>query len=264
MVGIVTRPLVRSQRTIESRLRMLGQKLNDELGFRDQRLRFTKRAMRAGPTVWALRNEQVETAAIVLPAGVVAELASATNDDAILYFGYNEEWQAVQAREQIEFVSSNLRFLIAGVEQTPDLRFRLEWAGARGNGDTITYPGSGAAHPHWQFDVDVGWIETLSEVAGGVGEVTEIDLDPESEIEEIDLGNDGGIVVAPRMVGRVSATLAGFHHLHLPARTMWHDRLCVMPDVATPQQHTPEHEDQIDRWVISALRYLRSEFRAYM
>ncbi|WP_380789359.1 hypothetical protein [Sphingobium xenophagum] len=253
----MTRPLVQGQRAVESRLRLLEQKLNEELGYRDQRLRFTKLAMRSGPTTWVLRNEQVDAAGLALPQGVVAELAVARNDSSILYFGYNEEWQPARERDQIEFVSSNLRFVIAGVEDMPDLRFRLEWAGLKTDAGIVGYPGTGAAHPHWQFDVDAGWVDPATPVELAV----EIDLEP--AIEEVDLGDGTGLmaVAAPR---RVSATLAGFHHLHLPARTMWHDLLCVMPDVATPQQHTPESHDQIDRWVISALRYLRSEFQAYM
>ena len=111
--------------------------------------------------------------------------------------------------------------------------------------------------------MDAGWINRLPLGAEGAEEAAiEIDLEPVTE--EVDLGDDGAVVVAPPPPPRVSATLAGFHHLHLPARTMWHDLLCVMPDVATPQQHTPESEEQIDRWVVSALRYLRSEFQTYL
>lgn len=256
----MSRPLVRAQPTVESRLRRFEQKLNDELGFRDQRLRFTKLAMRNGPTTWVLRNQTNEAAGLVLPQGSVAELAPAADDESILYFGYNEEWQPAHGRNQIEFTSSNLRFVISGVEAMPDLRFRLEWAGVKTEGGIVGYPGVGAAHPHWQFDVDAGWFDPAASEAGD-GEAIEIDLEPAAE--EIDL-DAGELMTAPPAKTRISATLAGFHHLHLPARTMWHDLLCVMPDMAVPQQHTPTSEDEIDRWVISALRYLRSEFQAYM
>lgn len=256
----MSRPLVRAQPTIESRLRRLEQKLNNELGFRDQRLRFIKIATRNGPTTWVLRNQTNEAAGVTLPQGSAAELAPAAGDDSILYFGYNEQWQPARGRDQIEFASSNLRFVIAGVEAMPDLRFRLEWAGAKTEGGAIGYPGRGAAHPHWQFDVDAGWLDS-SIPAPGAGQPIEIDLEPEAE--EIDL-EDGDVIAVAAPQPRIAATLAGFHHLHLPARTMWHDLLCVMPDMAAPQQHTPGSEDEIDRWVISALRYLRSEFQAYL
>lgn len=126
----------------------------------------------------------------------------------------------------------------------------------------IGYPGSGAAHPHWQFDVDAGWIDPMPE-PDGAEQAIDIELEP--RLEEIDLLDEvDALVVAAPPPRRLSATLAGFHHLHLPARTMWHELLCEMPDVATPHQHTPRHEDEVDRWVVSALRYVRSEFQGYM
>jgi hypothetical protein len=263
VVGVMSGPLVRAQGTVDVRLRRLEQRLNDEVGFRDQRLRFTKHAMRSGPTTWVLRNGQIDAAGIVLPQGAVAELAAAANDESILYFGYNEEWQPARGRDQIEFVSSNLCFVVAGVEEMPHLRFRLEWAGAKTEGGIVRYPGTGAAHPHWQFDVDAGWIHPAPPTSDGA-EVEAVDIDLEPVTEEVDLDENGGSGVAPPPLPRVSATLAGFHHLHLPVRSMWHDLLCEMPGVATPHQHTPESEEQIDRWVISALRYLKSEFQSYL
>lgn len=260
----MTRPLLRARRVVESRLLRLQQRLNDELGFRDQRLRFTQRPTRVGPIEWELRNEQVQAAGIVFPEGVVADLAPAANDESILYFGYNEQWQPARSQEHIEFVSSNLRFVIGGIEEMPSLHFRLEWAGAKTHGGVVAYPGRGAAHPHWQFHVDEGWIDPPFPAADRAGDDA-IEIDLESAIEEIDLSDhNGGVAAALHPTRRISATLAGFHHLHLPARTMWHDLVCDMPEVATPQQHTPESEDQIDRWVISALRYLKSEFTVYM
>ncbi len=258
----MSQPLVRSQRVVESRLRSLGQKLNDELGFRDQRLRFTQRVMRSGPTTWLLQNQQLEIAAVKLPQGSVAELAAAGDDESILYFAYNEEWQPARGRDQIEFVSSNLRFVIAGLSDTPDLRFRLEWAGAKTDKGVIGYPGVGAAHPHWQFDVDPHWMESVGMRANATEpKAIEIDLEPSAETIDLEAGDE---VVAATPTLRISAALAGFHHLHLPARTMWHDLACIMPDLATPQQHTPASGEEIDRWVVSALRYLRSEFQRYV
>lgn len=257
----MSRPLARAQHAVDSRLRQLHQNLNNELGFRDQRLRFTKSRMRSGSTFWRLRNNHVEGAGTVMPQGAVAELATAANDESILYFGYSEEWQPASGRDRIEFISSNLRFIIASIDDMPDLHFRLEWAGANTKDGTVAYPGVGAAHPHWQFDVDAGWIDRVSPAAaGGEAETFEIDLEPTAENVDLDDFESVGQLEPPR----ISATLASFHRLHLPARTMWHDLLCAMPDVATPHQHTPESEQHIDRWVISALRYLRSEYQTYL
>ncbi len=253
-------PLVLGQRAVETRLRLLGQKLNNELGFRDQRLRFTELAMRQKTIKWVLSNQLSDTG-INLPQGSAAELASAASDESILYFGYNEEWQPARGRDQVEFVSSNLRFVIAGFEAMPELRFRLEWAGAKTEGGAIAYPGVGAAHPHWQFDLDSGWIgATPMRVTAGVAEEALIEVDLELEVEEIDLG---AVKVAPPGA-QISATLAGFHRLHLPARAMWHQLECSMPEMAAPQQHTPGSDAEIDSWLISALRYLKHEFESYM
>jgi hypothetical protein len=123
-------PLVLARHNVETRLRLLGQKLNHELGFHDQRLRFSETTTRQGPIAWVLRNHHLDATGTALPQVSVAELAPAGNDESILYFGYSEEWRRARVQHKIEFVSSNLRFVIAGVEDMPDLRFRLEWAGA--------------------------------------------------------------------------------------------------------------------------------------
>jgi hypothetical protein len=86
----------------------------------------------------------------------------------------------------------------------------------------------------------------------------EVDLEP--NVEEIDLT----VAAVASQPARISATLAGFHHLHLPARAMWHEFLCVMPEYAVPQQHTPQSDTELDSWLISALRYLKHEFENYM
>lgn len=254
-------PLVRARRTLDSRFRQLGQRLNDELGFRDQRLRFATIQMRLGPVTWRLRNQHNEVAGIQTPDGAVATLALATSDDSILYFGYSEQWGAY-GRNQLQFASSNLRLAIADVtDRVPNLYFRLEWAGSTAQNGIVSYPGVGAAHPHWQFDVDSGWFSAA--VEGGVVETEVIDVSLEPGVEDVELGQASDIAPDPHAVA-LSATLASFHRLHLPARAMWHQVLCDMPDIAWPQQHTPASDEEIDRWLISALRYLAHEFSAYL
>lgn len=68
----MTSPLWRPVNTIDVRIRRLEQKLNEELGYRDQSLRFTKVQNRSGSVVWKLRNETIENGSLVLPQGVVA------------------------------------------------------------------------------------------------------------------------------------------------------------------------------------------------
>jgi len=266
VVALMSRSLVRSQRVVESRLRILGQRFNAELGFRDQRLHFAKRSMRQGSITWVLINQNLGSTHTMLPQGSVAELASAGSDESVLYFGYNEEWQPAQGRDQIEFTSSNLRFVISSVDDMPVLRFRLEWAGAKTAGSDIAYPGVGAAHPHWQFDVDSYWqVPAAMPVPALNVEEASFEIDLEPRVEEIDLGTSAAAdALVPRSPPSITATLASFHRLHLPARAMWHELECIMPEVAAPQQHTPQSEIEIDNWLISALRYLKHEFETYM
>jgi hypothetical protein len=254
-------PLVRGRRTLEGRFRKLEQRLNHELGFRDQRLRFAIIQTRQGPITWRLRNQRHEATGSQTPDGTVANVASAASDDSILHFGYNEQWEPY-GRDLLQFASSNLRFAIAGIaDGVPDLRFRLEWAGGTTQDGIVSYPGMGAAHPHWQFDVDGGWFPVPGAVGVMESEVIDVALEP--EVEDIDLV--GANVVPPALqTATLGATLVSFHRLHLPARAMWHQMLCDMPGIASPQQHTPASEEEIDRWLISALRYLAHEFSAYL
>jgi len=228
-------PLVRGRRTLEGRFRKLEQELNDELGFRDQRLRFATVQTRQGPITWRLRNQRNGIVGVQTPDGAVAELALATNDDSILYFGYNEQWEPY-GRDQFQFASSNLCFAIAGADGVPELRFRLEWAGGT-------------------------WFPSSLALSVAETEVIEVTLEPGTE--DIELGEVSDIKLNP-VTDTLSAALAGFHRLHLPARAMWHEILCEMPELASPQRHTPGSEEEIDRWLVSALRYLAHEFSVYL
>jgi hypothetical protein len=123
----------------------------------------------------------------------------------------------------------------------------------------------GSAHPHWHFDVDADLAERPMS-GEDVGEEVAIEINLEPSPEEVDLDDDanGQNSVISTSQHQLASTLSRFHHVYLPARTMWHDLLCEMPGNATAQQHTPASEEEIDRWVISALRYLKSEFQTYM
>lgn len=239
---------------LDSRFRKLAKSINDELGFRDQRLRFSSVAARNGTTTWRLRNtHELEGHAV---AEIASQLATAPGDASALSFAYNEEWQRTNNTEKLQFKASNLRFVIANDDvEIPSLQFRLEWAGCQQDGSSIHYPGKGAAHPHWQFDVEEGWF------AESNSEEIEIQLEPDDE-EIVDISlDDDQIRASPR---RLSSTLSSFHRLHLPARAMWHDAMCAMPDNPAPQQHSPTDMNEIDRWLVSALRYIGHEFEAYM
>ena len=54
-----------------------------------------------------------------------------------------------------------------------------------------------------------------------------------------------------------------FCKLHFRAPAHWSEVVCILPDQATARRHEPEEFDQLDKWLISALRYLRHEFEIY-
>lgn len=263
MVARVSESLILARRVVEGRMRRLHQKINDELGFHDQRLRFQELSMRQGAAVWSLRNQNNDALGETLPRDCVAALALASDAQSTLFFAYNEEWQLGRRKDQVEFVSSNLRFAISG-DDAPDLQFRLEWAGAKTTDDAISFPGRGAAHPHWQFDVDNAWFgSSAGAVSRSRASVAILEIDLEPEVEAIDL-------VAPEVAtgdvlhGQINSALSGFHRLHLPVRALWHESMCEMPEFAEPQQHTPKSETEIDNWMLSSLRYLKHEFETYL
>jgi hypothetical protein len=245
-------PLTVGENLLDSRFRRLGQAINSELGFRDQRLRFSKVTVRTGSTTWRLQNEHASPPSA--ESNLLCELATSEVDASSLLFSYNEEWTSTGGRNNpFRFKASNLKFVISdSTDERRDLQFRLEWVGAEAQGKEYVFPGKGAAHPHWQFDVESSWFED-----GHAEEIT-IRLEPAEEMISLD-----GSALASEPA-QISSTLSSFHRIHLPARAMWHKSMCVMPETAEPQQHSPESTDEIDRWFISAVRYVGHEFQAYM
>ena len=143
-----------------------------------------------------------------------------------------------------------MRFVIASTAfEHSAMQLRLEWEARWENHDgRFEFPGRGAAHPHWQVDSHV----LLGDRSMGA-EMT-INLEDAQPTEEIDLSRNSSVTSHPSR---------WFHKLHLPVRAMWHERPCVMPGEVETQQHEPRGVDEIDNWVISAIRYVRHEFSTY-
>lgn len=247
-----------TERRLDGRFRLLAQRLNEDLAFRDQRLRFVKIPARSGITAWVLRNDfltEAQENAVPLAA---CELATSSEDAAAVHVAYTETWVSVGRKVGLRFKSSNLRFVVTTTDPNGlPLQFRLEWVGRDLDNSTgiLVYPGRGAAHPHWQFDVDASW--------NGDGYQGEIAVDLESDtqkFEHVDLSLDTSGL--PHFDGERSAYF-WFHRLHLPARAMWHEGACLMPNEPETHQHEPREVDEIDQWVLSALRYIRHEFSLY-
>jgi hypothetical protein len=267
----VSEPFKCSETRLTQRFSRLGQRLNRELNFRRPVLRFKMSDDRTGLTIWRLENID-EHERKGLADGMTAALADAADDGAQLQFYFSEHW--VRQRTEFQFRSANLRFAIkSAVPNADPLFFRLEWAAREPDGGVFVFPGKGAAHPHWQFDGELRNSGLTAMAAPATHEpvdlIQDVDLTSAAQAVDVDL-----IAVAPNsnllepVVDQVRADepigpLPWFHKLHLPARAMWARELCSMPNGAEPQQHEPSGTKEIDRWVISALRYMRHEFREY-
>lgn len=129
------------------------------------------------------------------------------------------------------------------------------------------FPGKGAAHPHWQFDGEL----RLPVPGAAVVAVEQSDDD----IVDITLSDEGAVIpvdleaeaseddILPTNQTEPRGPLPWFHKLHLPAKALWSELICDMPDGAAPQQHEPVDTAQLESWVISALRYMKHEFSLY-
>jgi hypothetical protein len=191
---------------------------------------------------------------------MACSLAQGNNTAAEIHVAYNEQWSSARLRGNLRFKSSNLKFAVAvRKDAAPPLQFRLEWAGREpGDAGALEFPGLGAAHPHWQFDADATWIADASD--DGMAVDVQIPPRPEEMMELMPADQQADATSVPAK-GR--NPLFWFHRLHLPARAMWHEALRAIPGEPEGQQHEPIDTDEIDRWVISALRYLRHEFKLY-
>ena len=249
MVGLLTH----TERALGSRFAALARRLNDDLGFRDQRLQFAKRSDRRGRVAWLLRSSvRVRGPS---PLNSVCVIAESQNDEVSMHLSYSETW-VYSSRDRLSFECSNLGFIIvstsAGMEILP---LRLEWAGRwQDASGRIVFPGQGAAHPHWQIDLE----ELVRHDV--VGTEVSIDMPAHQTIEEIDL--DGTLADRPESTYRRGG-LSWVHRVHLPVRAMWHEQPCVIPNDTASHQHEPATVGEIDNWVLSAVRYLRHEFVTY-
>lgn len=252
-------PLLATEAELGTRFRRLAQKLNEELSLRDQRLFFTKTDFRSGAVHWQLVNRTrnpVEERAL---PNMAAKLAISADEAAFFEFGFSEQW--IRSSGGHEFKACNLRFAIMNTDPggTPIL-FRLEWVGreASAEGERL-FPGKGAAHPHWQFDGDMRAVMSMGYVPAGP---------PTEPVLAVPIGEVVEDLTGALSDGESLLTTSGhiypwFHKMHIPARALWSEKVCVMPDQAEAQQHEPKEIVQLDNWVISALRYLRHEFETY-
>ena len=241
-------PLTRTDRQLRKRFRALGQKLNNELGFRDQRLVFLTRQDPRGIVAWVLRSQQSPPTSSWREAA--CQIAESTRQASAVHLAYSERWAHGGRRVGFWYESSNMRFVIvSGQTHAELLNFRLEWAAqCKDTSGQLTFPGRGAAHPHWHID--------LHKVDSNEGrkDSTILDISLTDPVEDVDLRT---------RIPETPKPLHWFHKLHLPARATWHKTPCHMPHDVAGHQHEPENVDEIDNWILSAIRYVRHEFETY-
>jgi hypothetical protein len=254
--AVVSEPFRQTDQQLTKRFNQLGQRINRELGLRQVPLRFKAFDDRTGVTVWRLEDTSDQQ----LLTDMSAQLAIAADEGAELQFYLAEHW--FRKGKSFQFRSANLRFaLFTSEPHALPLYFRLEWAARLpdSNGSYV-FTGKGSAHPHWQFDGDLRAL-TFDPSDSEPGEIIDIELEPKEQSVDLEAGVDATVttVTTDGAIGLIP----WFHRLHLPARAMWAEQLCTMPDEASPQQHEPSNSTEIDNWIISALRYMRHEFSQY-
>jgi hypothetical protein len=124
------------------------------------------------------------------------------------------------------------------------------------------FPGSKAAHPHWQFDDPT---EPNAETIA-----SELSQPKESETSAVDLTHellsDESTQPTPTLLTTLPATsYRWFHKVHFAARAEWATReICNFAEAEQPQHaHSPSKTSELDHWVISGLLYMRNEFGKY-
>ena len=149
-------PFAREERALRSRFRVLGQRLNEELSFRDQRLRFASSQTRRNIVEWRL-DALAKLGSHPLPHKTACAIAKSADGAAAIHLAYSEHWVNVGKRDRLRFRSSRMRFVIASTAfEHSAMQLRLEWEARWENHDgRFEFPGRGAAHPHWQVDSHV-------------------------------------------------------------------------------------------------------------
>jgi hypothetical protein len=256
--------LDRTTSQLSSRFRSLGQALSEALGLRHSSIaQFRPTENRSGVIIWGLqRGEHTVHIEGNRRPDTVIRLARSGSEIG-LWFGLSEEWRRT-GRDRISFVESRLRFYVSeGQQSQPNMTavLRLEWMDRELTEERL-FPGSGAAHPHWQFDDPT---EPNAEAIA-----SELLRPKESETSAIDvtheLLSDKSTEPAPTLLTTLPAgRYRWFHKIHFAARAEWATReICNFAEIEQTQHaHSPFETSELDRWIISALLYVRNEFEKY-
>ncbi len=198
----------------------------------------------------AFAHEFSNTAAIMTLAGRASEMITRNlgkghrvvplwpiGDDVLLWTGYRETWQRQGAEQKFRFVEGGFTLHIGRQgEVTKPQILRSEWVGRRSRAFVDL-----AGHPHWQLDVLDSARSTIATAPARFGDPDE----PPPAIEFESVKTSTG----------VSDMLMGLtvESMHLASAALW----WRLP--GDKVAHVPETVDELDRWILGCIAYLRQE-----
>lgn len=165
---------------------------------------------------------------------------SRIRDDVWIWTGYRETWQKQGSEQNVRFVDAGFTLHVGrlGEVHKPQI-LRSEWVGRRSNAFVDL-----AGHPHWQLDVLESARRTMRAPAPARFEEAAV-----AEIREFGEG-------AARGPGEKADELLfalTMEDMHLASAASWW--LPVNVSVA----HLPTKVDELDRWILGCIAYLRQE-----
>lgn len=248
-----------SARALEGRMRVLGQKLTSEcLG--GPNVVLVSRNLNRGSVAWS-----IQASGYTRPGTTGRDIESTViiaqnRAGATLLVGFTEEW--ICNAGTCTFYETRLRFYVdIGDGKVGPPAFRLEWSGFDESSGQFVPPGSGAGHPHWQFGVDALDASPSGETADEIAsELLQVATDDTALL----LDGEAPAITEP---APSSAKLRAFwKRMHFPSNAAWATTIWdPANDPAGVKSHawSPSSSDDIDNWVISAIRYVQSEFGNY-
>lgn len=116
---------------------------------------------------------------------------------------------------------------------------RAEWAGFTDRGSGASFQAGSAAHPHWQIDL----FETLRGASNDV-----VRFGDQTAVRPFSASNTAlGL--------KEKLQLAPFERFHFASAAQWWQRNGEGCD----HQHTPSNTDEISRWVLGSVGYVREQ-----
>jgi hypothetical protein len=165
------------------------------------------------------------------------------------WLGYHEVWGS-KPRKKYSFDHISLTvFLGRDGEVFKAQVFRCEWPGIRPwTPQGISFQSPGAGQPHWQFDA----LKTLRDVAED--ERTKSLANLEEKVAPTEFSPAG---LAADLLEKVRQT--AIERIHFASAAPWW--LKQSKDALPSHMNAPEHPDELLRWVLACVSYIRQELK---